>query len=68
MPLNFKNLWRNVPPNLSEINAYLGPIKQWLVDHAQTSDYVLIQGDFGATFIIVRFALDKKLGPKATAT
>jgi hypothetical protein len=68
MPLHLSMLWRNIPPDLSEIDAYIEPIKQWLVDQAHPSDYVLIQGDFGATFILVRFALSKQLVPIYSTT
>lgn len=68
VPPDLKKLWRDVPPDLSEIEASLGPIMKWLADHAQSSDYVLIEGDFGATFILVRFAFDKQLVPIYSTT
>ncbi len=68
MPLNLKKLWRDVPPDLSEIKAYLGPIKKWLGDYAQPADYVFVEGDFGATFTLVRFALDMQLVPIYSTT
>ncbi len=63
LPPDLEILWRQIPPDLPEIDDYLAPIKKWLTDRASESDYVLIQGDFGATFIMVNFALEKRLIP-----
>ena len=56
MPPDLKELWRQIPPDLPKISAYLKPVKDWLAGQARKNDYVLIQGDFGACFIMVKFA------------
>ena len=58
LPQDLKELWRQVPPDLAEISSYLGPVKTWLKSQAAKNDYVLIQGDFGACYIMVNFAFD----------
>ena len=68
LPPDFKKLWRQVPPDLSEISGYLGPVKTWLAKQAAKSDYVLIQGDFGACYILVNFAFDIGLIPIYSTT
>ena len=68
IPQHLSKLWQNIPPDLSEIDAHIEPIKHWLVEQAHPSDYVLIQGDFGATFILVKFALCKQLVPIYSTT
>jgi len=50
-------LWRHVPPELNEINGCLEPIRRWLRSEARRGDYVLIQGDFGATYLMVTDAM-----------
>ena len=68
LPPDFKELWRQVPPDLSEISGYLRPVKTWLAKQAAKSDYVLIQGDFGACYIVVQFAFEKGLLPIYSTT
>ena len=68
MPRSLKKLWQDVPPNLYAIENYLDPIKNWLGDNSQPIDYVFIEGDFGATFILVRFAFGIQLVPIYSTT
>ena len=58
LPPDLKELWRQVPPDFAEISGYLGPVKTWLKLQAAKNDYVLIQGDFGASYIMVNFAFE----------
>ncbi len=68
LPPFLKDLWSLVPPELSGLLNYLKPLKEWLVERARFSDYILIQGDFGATYLMVRFALEKGLIPIYSTT
>ena len=68
MPAELKELWSNIPPELPELETYLGPVKAWLEDQAAESDYVLIQGDFGACFTMVNFSFDRGLIPVYSTT
>lgn len=47
---------------------YLAPVRDWLAQTAQPGDYVLIQGDFGATYLMVRYALENGLIPVYATT
>ena len=68
LPPDLEEIWCRIPPDVPEINDYLDPIKTWLSQQASKSDYVLIQGDFGATFIMVNFAFEKGLIPIYSTT
>jgi len=68
LPSDLKELWRHIPPELPEICNYLAPIKVWLKDESKKSDYVLIQGDFGATYIMVNVAFKFGLVPVYSTT
>ena len=68
LPLDLKELWRQVPPDMKKISGYLGPVKTWLAEKAAESDYVLIQGDFGACYIMVKFAFENGLIPIYSTT
>lgn len=67
-PEELRELWGNVPPDLPELAAYLEPVKLWLTTHAGPGDYVVIQGDFGATFLMVNFAFSRGLTPIYSTT
>jgi len=63
MPPYLKELWAQIPPDLPELFTYLAPLRHWLETAAEPKDFVLIQGDFGATFLMVQFALEIGLTP-----
>lgn len=68
LPPELKRLWAQIPPDLDALAAYLEPIRRWLAHQAQEGDYVLIQGDFGATFLMVRTAAAMGLVPVYSTT
>ncbi|MBN1626529.1 MAG: hypothetical protein JW944_08380 [Deltaproteobacteria bacterium] len=68
MPPSLKEIWKNIPSDLESIDAYLEPIQTWLKVHAVEDDYVLIQGDFGACYIMVNFAFRLGLIPIYSTT
>ena len=63
LPAALQAMWSQVPADLPELRPYLQPLRQWLDRHAQPGDYVLIQGDFGATYLMVTFAMARRLKP-----
>ena len=68
LPLDLKEIWCNMPPELVEISKHLESVKQWLASKAKANDFVLIQGDFGACFLMVNFALERGLVPVYSTT
>ncbi|GAK59328.1 hypothetical protein U27_06312 [Candidatus Vecturithrix granuli] len=68
LPENLQQRWSNVPPNLATLDEHLQPVLDWLGDQARPGDYVLIQGDFGAVYRAVRFALEHGLTPLYATT
>jgi len=67
-PSDLKDLWSQIPPDLEEIQGYLEPIRTWLKSQAAVNDYVLIQGDFGACYILVSFVFEIGLIPLYSTT
>ncbi len=63
LPDQLQTLWSQVPPELPSIKKHIMPIKNWLATNAKSDDIVLVQGDFGATFMIVDYCLDNNLIP-----
>ncbi|AIJ06332.1 hypothetical protein JH146_1490 [Methanocaldococcus bathoardescens] len=68
LPKELQELWSNISPELENLSDYLKPIKDFLKENAKPNDYVLIQGDFGATFIMVKWAIDNNLIPIYSTT
>lgn len=62
LPRELQELWSNVPSALESLEEYLKPIKEYARANVQKDDFVLVQGDFGATYIMVNFL--KSLGAK----
>ncbi len=67
-PEEIKNLWKGLPPDLPAIDGYLAPVRSWLSEQAAEGDFLLVQGDFGATYLMVCFALEKGLVPIYSTT
>lgn len=67
-PDDIKSLWSQIPPDLPGISEYLRPVQQWLKTTASPGDYVLIQGDFGACYLMVDFAFQNELIPVYSTT
>ena len=56
LPDDLQALFSNVPPELEELDDFLDPIVDWINDNAfYESDYILIQGDYGATYSLVKY-------------
>ena len=68
MPSDLQAVWSNIPADRSELSDYLEPVRRWLSFLAQKGDHVLIQGDFGACYLMVSFALDHDLVPVYSTT
>ena len=68
LPEDLKPLWDAVPPELESIEGHLAPIREWAEESSRPGDYLLIQGDFGATYLMVRFAFERSLVPIYSTT
>ncbi len=68
LPPELQELWSQIPPDVAEIAAYLQPVQEWLASQARPGDFVLIQGDFGATYLLVNFARQHNLIPVYATT
>jgi len=61
--------WSSIPVECADISSYIKPLKAMIREQARAGDYILVQGDFGATIKIVQFSWDLGLIPLyATST
>jgi hypothetical protein len=63
-----QTIWSQIPPDAERLEQILLPVKTWLEKHAIKEDMVLIQGDFGATFLMVNHAISLELVPVYATT
>lgn len=55
--------WSNIPPELECLDEILEEFKSALKSSAKSGDYLLVQGDFGATYTMIRYALNLGIIP-----
>lgn len=67
LPEPILNLWANIPPKPESIKSHLREIFQW-VRTIPPGNYILVQGDFGATFLMVQYAFRLGLIPLYATT
>ncbi|MHA1228267.1 MAG: CRISPR-associated protein Csx20 [Candidatus Hodarchaeales archaeon] len=67
-PLEIKRQWSDVPPKLKSLKIFLNPFYEWVEKNSEQGDFILIQGDFGATFIMVNFSFSLGLIPIYSTT
>jgi len=68
MPEALKKLWGNVPPETPSVREWVQPVLAWVESEAVPGDVILVQGDYGATFLAVSWALSKGLMPVYATT
>jgi len=61
LPKDLQERWCEVPPDKKDISGITKDIKKWLEELATKDDYVLVQGDYGATYDLVNFCKSKGL-------
>ena len=60
LPKELQDTWSNIPTDVESLFTLLCAIREFVKKEAKRGDYILIQGDFGATYAMVEFS--KSLG------
>jgi len=68
MPAFLKKNWGQIPAEAKRIEEFVMPVKEWIKSTADKGDVILIQGDFGATCLLVSYAWDLELIPVYATT
>lgn len=66
-PQDIKDYWAQIPPTTSLDPESIFQIVKWL-SQSEKDDILLVQGDFGATFMIADYALQNGLIPIQSVT
>ena len=61
-------LWRAVPPGVADLRPVLAPVFTWMGRQGTAGDFILVQGDFGATYLVVDHALKNGMIPVYSTT
>lgn len=67
-PINIRSLWSALPPEEETLLSLLEPVIQWVDQEARKEDYILIQGDFGACYLLVQHAMESGYIPIYSTT
>ncbi|MHA1682884.1 MAG: CRISPR-associated protein Csx20 [Promethearchaeota archaeon] len=62
-PPKIEDLWKTIPPHGESIQEYVEPVIEWITNNGHLNDYILVQGDYGATYLIVTEALSLGMIP-----
>lgn len=62
-PSEIKKIWGNINPISDLDTKFLEPVVLWISQSSKEEDYVLVQGEFGATFYIVDYCFKNNLIP-----
>ncbi len=60
LPEALQKVWVQVPSELATLQVYLSPLKEYILGLSK-NDYALVQGDFGATYILVNYVKEQGL-------
>lgn len=60
---DIKNIWSNIEPKSSLDLSRLDLVIKWIEVNSQKGDYILVQGEFGATFYIVDYCFKSQRIP-----
>lgn len=61
LPEDLQYIWSHIPPEEEDINLYIEEIVEWIKSTSDKEDIILVQGDFGATYEIVKYCKSKGL-------
>lgn len=67
-PANLLATWGQLPPDTATLAQLLVPLFNWLREVGREGDYVLVQGDFGATHLVVQKAMALGMTPVYSTT
>lgn len=68
LPRRLQELWSNVPASGELESELVNRFTDWISGNSREKDYILVQGDFGLTFVVVEWCLRNGLIPVYSTT
>lgn len=65
---NLLDKWSNIPPDVHLLDDHLEDVFKWIDKNACDGDYALVQGDYGATFMVVDYCMARGIIPVYATT
>ncbi|WP_457573892.1 CRISPR-associated protein Csx20 [Desulfolithobacter sp.] len=62
-PPDIRFLWQAIPSDAATLEEVLSPVFAWLENTLHPGDYLLVQGEHGATCLVVHHAHEKGIIP-----
>ncbi len=67
-PQDILKIWSDLPPDLEKLSPQLQPVFAWLQTEMKPGDFVLVQGDFGAVYLVAQFVFANGCTPVYSTT
>lgn len=67
-PPDISRLWADIPPEPESIGDILEPVFPWIDNHISEGDFLLVQGDFGACYLILQYISSSGIIPVYSTT
>ncbi len=67
-PAHVKRIWGAIPPEKESIRPALTPVFAWIDHELSPGDFLLIQGDFGACWLVAKHAAQAGIIPLYATT
>ncbi len=68
LPADLQYIWSNIPPEGKLNKGYLDGIKNFLLSNSKENDYVLVQGEYGVTYLMIKWCFENNLIPIYSTT
>ncbi|MFP7756017.1 CRISPR-associated protein Csx20 [Thermodesulfobacteriota bacterium B35] len=67
-PEDVRRCWGEIPPEPESIRPALAPVFSWIDNEIPEGSFLLVQGDFGACFLVVLHAAGRGITPVYSTT
>lgn len=67
-PADISRHWANVPPEQESIRYFLEPVFSWIDNNVSAGDFLLVQGDFGACYLVLEHISNTEIIPVYSTT
>ncbi len=67
-PAQVSRRWSEIPPGAESLREPLAPVFAWIDESVPHGSYLLVQGDFGACFLVVLHAAARGITPVYSTT
>ncbi len=67
-PAALSRIWADIPPEPESISDILEPVFTWIDNNISEGDFLLVQGDFGACYLVLQHISSSGIIPVYSTT